>query len=108
MRKKKSAGKVFGSFLSKSESKAMDMEIQRQLAEYDKKHLMEIDAMILWILHEKFGFGPGRLKKFYDSFADSVWDLVKRYEMEDSDQIWLCTHKLEEYGIDLEEWRKEH
>lgn len=44
--------------MSAAEKKAMDLEIQRQLAEYDQKHLVEIDAMILWVLHERFGFGP--------------------------------------------------
>lgn len=27
--------------------------------------------------------------------------------MDNSDQPWLCTYKLKEIGIDLEEWRKE-
>ena len=31
--------------MSAAEKKAMDMEIQRQLAEYDRKHIREIDAL---------------------------------------------------------------
>ena len=37
--------------MSAAEKKARDMEIQRQLAEYDRKHALEIDAMVLWVLH---------------------------------------------------------
>ena len=36
-----------------AEKKAMNLEIQRQLAEYDKKHATEIDALILWVLHSE-------------------------------------------------------
>ncbi len=85
----------------------MDMEIQRQLAEYDTKHANEIDAMILWLLHEEFGFGSKRLKQFHDAFAESISGLIKRYELEDSDSVWLCTQQLKRYGIDIEEWNNQ-
>lgn len=51
MRIKKAAGKVYGAAMTVAEKKAMNLEIQRQLAEYDKKHATEIDALILWVLH---------------------------------------------------------
>lgn len=82
-------------------------EIRRQLAEYDLKHANELDAMILWHLHEEFGFGPKRLKQFYDTFAVRLDELIKHYEMTDSDMVWLCTYKLKQYGIDIEEWNKQ-
>lgn len=95
---------MYGASLTAAEKKAMNIEIQRQFAECDKLHNLEIDAMILWQLHEQFGFGPKRLKRFYDNFAPAMDALVKRYEMDDSDQIWLCTHMLKEYGIDIKDW----
>lgn len=104
---KKAGGKVYGSHLTAAEKKAMDIEIRRQLAEYDLKHANELDAMILWHLHEEFGFGPKRLKQFYDTFAVRLDELIKHYEMTDSDMIWLCTYKLKQYGIDIEEWNKQ-
>ena len=85
----------------------MNQEIRNQLAEYDRKNELEIDAMVLWVLHEQFGFGPKRLRHFYDAFSYAMDELVNRYVMDDSDQPWLCTYKLKEIGIDLEEWRKE-
>ena len=93
--------------MSAAEKKAMDMEIQRQLAEYDRKHIREIDALVLWELREQFGFGNKRLKKFYDNFAHGIEALISRYEMEQGDDVWLCTHKLKEIGCDLEAWEKE-
>lgn len=89
------------------EKKAMDLEIQRELAEYDRKHIAEIDATILWVLHEQFGFGAQRLRTYYDAFHDRIKELVSRYEMEDQDDIWLCTQMLKRIGVDIEAWHKE-
>ncbi len=107
MKVKKAGKRVFGAVMSAAEKKAMDMEIQRQLAEYDRKHIREIDALVLWELHEQFGFGNKRLKKFYDNFSRDIEALIRRYEMEQGDDVWLCTYKLKEIGCDLEKWEKE-
>jgi hypothetical protein len=104
---RKNRGSVYGASLTATEKKAMNMEIQRQLAEYDRKHVLEIDAMVLWLLHKVYGFGPKRLKKFFDALAPATDELVKRYEMDDSDKVWLCTHMLKEYGVDIKTWNKE-
>ncbi len=104
---KKSNGKIFGAELTDAEQKAMLIEIRKQLASYGKKHERETDAIILWVLHTEFGFGPERLRRFYDAFAPCVNELIKRYELDDDDQAWICTYKLKEYGIDLEQWGKE-
>lgn len=54
---KRANGHIFGVQFSAKEQKAIDAEILRQCAEYDKKNADEVDAVILWLLHEKFGFG---------------------------------------------------
>lgn len=107
MKVKKAGKRVFGAVMSVAEKKAMDMEIQRQLTEYDRKHIREIDALVLWELHEQLGFGNKRLKKFYDNFSRGIEALIRRYEMEQGDDVWLCTYKLKEIGCDLEKWEKE-
>lgn len=104
---KKAGGKVYGAVLTAAEKKAMDMEIQRELAEYDRKHLAEIDATILWVLHEQFGFGAKRLRTFYDAYRAHINELIGRYELENSDDIWLCTQMLKKVGVNIEDWHKE-
>ena len=84
--------------------KAMDMEIRRQLAEYNDKNDAEIDSMVLYILHKEFGFGEKRLKQFHDSFVIELKNLQDRYLMEDVDIPWLCTRKLKDAGIDISKW----
>lgn len=108
---KKNKGKIFGVDLSNNERRAMEKEFAKEFAEFDKAHADEIDSLVLWVLHEEFGFGPGRMKRFYKAFMPAMQDLLKRYEMEDGEQVWLCTHMVNEYlsrhGTSLEEFKKE-
>lgn len=69
MRVKKAGGKVFGAVLSAAEKKAMDIEINRQIVEADRRYADDIDAMVLYTLHVLLGFGKKRLRKFYDAFS---------------------------------------
>lgn len=107
MQIKKSGKKAYGAILTAAEKKAMEMEIKRQLAEFDRKHELEIDAVVLWLLHEEFGFGEKRLKKLYSRLKPAIDELINRYQMDEEDGPWLCTTKLKNYGIDLEEWKNE-
>lgn len=105
---KKAGGKVYGATLTAAERKAMNIEIEKQLAEYTRKHALEVDALFLWYLHEEFGFGLKRLKQAFLGFAPRIDELCDKYEMHDEgDDIWLCTQKLKEMGADLEQWDKE-
>ena len=45
---KKAGGKVYGATFTAAERKAMDMEINRQIIEADKRYTDDIDAMILY------------------------------------------------------------
>ena len=103
MRVKKSCGKIFGADLTVAEKKALDMEIKRQIAEYERKHSNELQALVLWQLHEQLGFGVKRLKKFYDNFNPAIDELLERYQLEDDDCSFICTLKLKELGLDIEE-----
>ena len=101
---KRSGKTIFGAVLTPAEQKAMDIEIRRQLAEYTRRYRKELIALILWQLHTQLGFGHTRLRRFYDKFVPEIEAMIKRYEMTEADADWLCTHKLEEYGIVLDEW----
>lgn len=92
--------------MSKEEKRALKAEVARQSREISDKFALEIDATILWSLHEKFGFGPERCKRFYDSVAESRENLLKKYEMQD-DSEFILIYKLKEAGIDLRKWAEE-
>ena len=126
----KHGSKIYGARLTSAERKALQLECERMIAEeraamkaeyektqqdilkdleeFNNNNLKEIDAMFLWRLHEHEGWGRTKLKRFYIDFHNDMKALGKRYEMETSEEkIWLCTHKLKEYGVDLDEWEKE-
>ena len=107
MKVKKINGKIYGAELTATEKKALNMEIGRQIVDMDRKHALELEAMVLWELHSQLGFGEKRLKRFYDLFVPSLEDLLSRYEMGSEDTYWLCTKKLDDAGIDIEQWFNE-
>lgn len=104
-------GRILGVQLNAAERKALEEEVDRQcrekLKEYDQNHIEEISAMLLYTLHEVFGFGEQRLKKFYWAFDEQMDALLQRYEMGMDDKLWLCSRKLKEIGIDINEWNRE-
>ena len=92
---------------SKEDKRTIDIEVRKTFAEYDKNNVSEIEAMTLWAMREEFGFGKKNLHRFYVNFKKKLDNLIKRYQMEDKDMDWLCTRQLKEYGIDIDEWRRE-
>ena len=90
---------------SESQKSAMKLEIQRQLMESTDKYLSEIDAMILWTLHSRYGFGPRRLKQFYDAVQSEHKKLKEFYQT--NPDGWLYTHLLKNVGIDIEKFKED-
>lgn len=85
----------------------IDREIEKRLAVHTENHNLEIIAMTLLTLHEEFGFGEGRLKRFFDRYDEVVENLVQRYQLDEDDAPWIATHKLKEMGIDVAAWHAE-
>ena len=91
---------------------AMNAEAERMaklaINDMNRDNEDELDAMALYILHEEFGFGEKRLKRFYERFSLGLKELGERYQMNEyEDRLWLCKKKLKEIGIDISEWRGE-
>ena len=103
MKVKKSNGKIFGANLTAAEKKAMDIEIRRSIDDYNQQNMNEIDAMVLWHLHEEFGFGKKRLMRFYESFSKRLKELSEQYLTEETRMPWMYQYRLKNYGIDIKE-----
>ena len=104
---KRSGKDIFGVTLNNKEQAALEKECLRQEAEYTRKYEVEIEALVLRQLHHRLGFGEKRLKEFYDTFASDLEEMVKHYELGESDQAWLATKQLKDKGFDIEKWHKE-
>lgn len=103
---KKQAGKIYGAALTAAERKAMQLEVNRQIVEADKQYTRDLDAMILYTLSVHLGFGPKRLRRFWDAFSAEHQRLVQHYEMPD-DYPWLCREQLKRIGVDVDLWAAE-
>lgn len=107
MRVKKAGGKVYGADLTAAERKAMNIEINRQIAEADRKYRNNIDVMILYALHVHLGFGKKRLRRFYEAFNKVHKMLLDYYELSEDDGAWIADVKLKEIGVDVAAWNLE-
>jgi len=107
MELKKSGKHIIGANLSAAEKKAMNMEIERQMAVYNRKHSLEIEALVIREIWANFDVTIEELRTFYDSFTDDLAAMTKHYEMGEEDQVWLCLTQLKDKGIDIEEWHRE-
>lgn len=103
---KKFQGQIFGVELNAKEQRAVNEEINRQLLERHKEFADDVDYMILKILHDHFGFGPTRLRRFYDRFTEENDTLVERYEMSDAG-AYIARTEMNALGVNVEEWNNE-
>lgn len=89
-------------------------EVDRQVREAAKSQTKEIanrlcvtiDAVCLWTLHNSFGFGKDRLRRFFDEFNRGYQDMLDFYEMGE-DTPFVFFSKLREIGVDVEAWENE-
>ena len=65
---------------------------------------VNVEAIILWQLHEKHGKGKKWLLNFLDETTPLINGMLDYYDYEKDDEaIWICKHKLKtELGIDLD------
>lgn len=83
---------------------AFDDEVSRQLEERSKEWYENLDSIILYTLHNEFGFGKDRLLKFFRSLINTNEELISYYHLKDAD--FICKKKLKEIGVDVEEWNR--
>ena len=108
MRVKKYNNKPYGVEFTAAERKAMNLEINRQIAERDEQYKEDIDAMVLYVLMNHYGWKKKRLHKFWKAFIQEHNELRERYRMDDpGDNSWLAHYKLKQIGVDIHQWYKE-
>jgi hypothetical protein len=90
--------------LTNRERKALEAEINRQTAKNVKDLSLNLQALVLWQLHEQLGFGKKRLLRFQKAFLPMIKELQRFYELENASETdFVCKYKLKnEVGIDVE------
>ena len=91
--------------LTNKERKALEEEINKQTATNVMKLSRNIQALVLWVVHEHLRFGKKRLLRFQKAFMPMIQELQEFYMSEDaSDTEFVCMYKLKhEVGVDVEE-----
>lgn len=84
--------------------KAMMHEINQQILARDKEYQLDIDTMVLWTLHQCYGWGATRLRKFYVAMMKEHLRMREFYELDD---LYPERYKLKEKGVDVEAWYEE-
>ena len=94
--------------LTPAQRRAMKKEINAQILESDTAYKLDMDAAVLYVLHETFGFGKKRLRRFFDAFTAQHQELRDYYQLDDDTNTWICRRLLKErVGVDIEAWEKE-
>jgi hypothetical protein len=90
--------------LTNRERKALEAEINRQTAQNVKNLSLNLQALVLWQLHEQLGLGKKKLLEFQKAFLPAIKELQRFYELENANETdFVCRYKLKnEVGIDVE------
>jgi hypothetical protein len=103
---KKFNGQIFGVELTKKEEKVLHERVNQQIIENHHKFVDDFDYMVMKILHDHFGFGFTRLRRFYDVFNVENDALEKHYEMADAG-VYIARKEMNDIGVNIEEWNRE-
>lgn len=99
-------GQIFKVDLNQKEQRAMDEHINRQIIERHREFTDDFDYMVMKLLHDHFGFGLTRLRRFYDLFSAENDALIKHYEMPDAG-AYIARKEMNEIGCNIEKWNSE-
>ena len=89
--------------LSNKERKEIEREVRFQTAQNVKNLSLNLQAIVLWNLHEQLGFGQKRLIEFQRSFLPLIKQLQDFYMAEDAEETeFVLLYKLKnEVGVDV-------
>lgn len=89
--------------LSNKERKEIEREVRIQTAKNVKNLSLNLQAIVLWNIHEQLGFGQKRLIEFQRSFLPLIKELQDFYMAEDAEETeFILLYKLKnEVGVDV-------
>ena len=79
-------------------------EIRRQCIDINKEYMEDLEYMVAWVLHTRYGFGIKRLLQFRKNFEEEFKQMVEKFEMDD---IYPAKVKLNTMGYNVETLNRE-
>lgn len=91
--------------LSSKERKEIEREVRFQTAQNVKNLSLNLQAIVLWNVHEQLGCGKKRLIEFQRTFLPLIKQLQDFYMAEDAEETeFILLYKLKnEVGVDVRE-----
>lgn len=80
------------------------LEVKKEVDSYFLKRCLDMDTIVLWILHDSFGFGRNRLRRYFEGYITKVKQAQEAYGDVAYDKM---REALTRIGVDIEEWEKE-
>lgn len=80
------------------------LEVIKEWERQNEEGYTEIDTLILWILHVKFGFGKIRLRRYFETYLHEAIEMQGRYG---DSYVYKMQSELKKIGVDVVEWEKE-
>lgn len=93
--------------LSKREMAALDGSIREQIGQNIVKLKSNIEAIVLWQIHEHYGKGAKSLEAFLEGFQPALQELMDFYGIDSTEDVELaCIYNLKSIGFDMEKLGK--
>lgn len=91
--------------ISNKQRRALYDEVNRQTAKNVANLSQNLQAMVLWSLHDQLGFGKKRLLRFQKAFLPMIKELQEYYLAENAEETaFALKYRLKhECDIDVEE-----
>ena len=99
--------KVFKDQPTSGQRKALLQECVKEFDTLTKNFEYDVNVKLFYLFHFKYGFGIKRLLQLSKDMKEIFEGLHSRYELPESEDVWLCKKKLAEKGIDVDELLKE-
>ena len=96
--------------ISPQMNRDIKIEARKQCVEQLRQYELELDSVVLYVLHTEFGFGKGRLEKFYDMLFQKREAMKAEFGETDDATMgeYAMRWVLKEQGIDVEEMFSRH
>ena len=93
--------------MTNAEMKALEGAIRKQIAESVGKLSGNIEAIVLWQLHEQFELTVEELDAFLDRFQPALQELKDFYDVDSTEDTEMaCVYNLKSIGFDVEKLGK--
>lgn len=93
--------------MTNAEMKALEGSIREQIAKSVDRLKGNIEAIVLWQIHEQFGCSVKKLEAFLEGFQPALQELNDFYGLSDVDETeCACVYNLKAIGFDTEKLGK--